>query len=301
MFTLSLDLFSITTVEKCMEKFDIESLLTYRDITIVINIPTTMVKPEILLVILGYIKYLESKGININKKINNANNNTYISRIDFYKQISVTYDEQFNRHDSSGKFKEITNFNEDNSVSLTNEIIKIIKYNCDIDESVLDCLNYCLFEIMDNVQNHSECKEGGYVVAQSFPNCGEITLGIMDFGIGIHKSLIKSSKYKNKNEIEALNECIKKGATNGLSGKGNGLYHTSNFIKENKGMMNIYSGYNVLKCNNMRTEIIGTNYWQGTLIIIKIKTNNSVSLESIFDGDIPITVTESNECINSLW
>jgi len=81
-----------------------------------------------------------------------------------------------------------------------------------IEISVLQAINYCFYEVLDNVLTHSG-KQMGIVV--TYNNIAEHKLSFLvaDDGIGIQKSLSENAKYQNISEEEALQACIKESVT----------------------------------------------------------------------------------------
>lgn len=288
---------SLIDVLKVLE----EVFFTEGEFCIEINIPAAkMIYPEYLIVIVGAIRFLRYKGIKCSIKVNNPGNNTYVSRINFYKELGLDIPEYFKRHDSTGRFIEITPFNKDNSVQVTNDIMKIIKENFNIDKNLIGCLNYCLFEMIDNVQNHAESPIDGYTVAQYYPNLQELRIVILDTGIGIYRSLTKSEKYKDLSPEKALLYCTEKGVTRGY-GCGNGLYDVRRIICDNDGELKIFSGDNYLDLSRHSLSVQKSPYWQGTIIYVRINTNKTVNIEKLFGNNIPVTISEYEECIYGLW
>lgn len=209
--------------------------------------------------------------------------------------MGLEYEEDFVRHNSNGKFTEITNFNEQNDVQVVNNIIKIIKDNFKLEESIIKALNYTFFEIVGNVYQHSVSPIGGYTVAQNYNNAKELRAIVLDTGIGIHNSLIKNNIYANLTEEDALKYCIKESITSG-SGAGNGLFHTTEFIRNNKGCLEIYSGNHCLIANEKKVYVKESPYWQGTLVRVRIN-NNPIDL-SIFGDDLPPSISEFEDTLN---
>lgn len=259
------------------------------------------INPELLVIVVGIINYID---ILIDGEaeviVDDPHDNTYVQRINFLKEIGIKCEEEFCRHSSEGRFLEITRFTEDNNSDVVNSIMSILKSRVCVNSEVLKCLNYCLFEVVDNVRNHAESPIDGYVVVQTFLASGELIISIVDAGKGIRESLREKEEYSTIDTPTALEVCIQKGITNG-KGMGNGLFHTANFIRENGGELRIYSDEYRLKVNRKGSETIKSFYWQGTLLCVKIKVNNEVSLKEIFGETIPITVEEFDECISGLW
>ncbi|MGJ0841589.1 hypothetical protein [Clostridium tertium] len=287
-----------TTVEEIISEFNkVDDLNKIYNIEIVLY---KFVLPEILALIVAMYKNKKYEGFNFDIKLS-GELNTYAERLDFYKHLEVDV-EKCNRYSAEGRFVEITKFSSDNNINLVNSIMSIFEENLDIDRDVLSCMNYCLFEIVDNVQNHAKSPIDGYLVAQRYKNRGELRVSFIDCGIGIHKSLTegKNEEYNNLTEEEALTECLKREVTNG-NGMGNGLYHTSRFIESNRGILTIYSGKNKIIVSDSENEIKKIPYFKGTIVSLLIDLDNTVDLLDIFDGDIPVTVEEYGECIKGLW
>jgi len=240
-----------------------------------INLNNNILYSDLLILIVVLINYLKSKLIHIEIHLVDFNNYSeaakYASRINFFKHLEIPVNEEFNRHNNSGKFTEIKTFDKDTIYELQDNINRIFLNNLHVDRQMLQMLYYCLNEILDNVLVHST-KPNGFACAQLFPSKNKIRLIICDTGIGIHKSLTSNSKYQNISEQETLNLCIKKGVTDG-EGIGFGLFASSEFIKENAGEMLIYSGNNFLKNSKKEFEIFKSNFWQGTIVFLQINTN----------------------------
>lgn len=255
---------------------------------------------ESLAVVVAFYKAKVYEEYNIN--VNIYNKNGYAQRINFHKNMGIEEEENFNRHSSEGRFIEITNFNEENSVNLVNDIMNIFRNNIDLEDSVLSVLNYCFFEVVDNVQNHSQSPIGGYLTAQRFPKERALFISIIDCGRGIYKSLTGNddSEYKHLNESEAMEYCIQESVTNG-NGMGNGLYHTRRFIEFNRGKMIISSGRKKMIVTQEGIEVIDIPYFNGTIVSLSIKLDNEVNFNEIFGENIPTSVEEAYDCIDELW
>lgn len=267
----------------------------------IFNIKVLYSKLEIILMFLGL--FLSKKIEGYNLKIDDIkfcnNKKTYLQRINFYKILKIPNEEHFTRRDSENNFIEITKFNGENSNLLVTNSIKVLKKHLNINENIINCLNFCLYEIIDNVEEHSDSKIDGYFVMQYYPKKRIIKIVIIDCGLGIYNTL----KYKyNKSEQEILKLAFEKSITGtNENNRGEGMYFLKNFVKSNKGTLNLYSGNYKLEINEPNVSIEKIKSFSGTLYDIIINTNIDINLDEIFDGDIPTTVSECNECINKLW
>ncbi|WP_196607364.1 hypothetical protein [Pectinatus frisingensis] len=287
----------ITTVEQLISLLSLKHL-SYNNIRIhVILLPFNNI--TLLLILVAAVKYLVAMGKNVSIDVNDTGIR-YLQRINFYRELGIDVDECFSRHNSVGKFIEISRVTEENSLEVVNKILRILFTNMSISDEISGCLNYCFWEMIDNIQEHADSIIGGYTVVQRYPKKGYIEINIVDCGCGIYNSLIKNPKYHDFSEDDAIQYCVQKGYTNG-SGMGNGLFHTTNFVKDNCGVFDLYSGNKHLCISNKETILSDISYWQGVILSLKIMMNNPVMLTQIFGDDIPTSVVEYNECINDLW
>jgi len=197
-----------------------------------------------------------------------------MSLVNFFKEIQLVYPDSHDDHDKSSVVA-ITSFTHFNDYQVTNNLIGILKENSILESSVLYTLDNCFYEIIDNVYRHSKGITDGLTMAQCYKRKNKIKLVVVDCGRGIHSSLTEpiESKYKHLTEPQALEQCIKRGVTNGLGGMGNGLYHTSSFIKYNQGEMVLYSGNFSLNITNDKVSVEEAAFWQGTILLLNINTN----------------------------
>ena len=245
---------------------------------------------DYLLLIVSLLKHLESKGLKITYRLANSSNNKnqldYISRVDFFKNLDIEYNENFERFRTVGRFTEIRAFDNDNAILLYNRMMSVLVHD-EINVEMLSVLKYCLWEVIDNTLNHSGKgftygNGSGYGCIQYFPTHKEIRIIISDTGVGIHHALTKhpTSKYKNLSEREAVLASIEKGVTNG-EGRGFGLWATAELIKHNKGKMQIHSGNALLQISD-KIEILEAPFWQGTYTTFRLNTDIPVSDKLIF-------------------
>lgn len=252
-----------------------------------------------LLCIVAAINTARSKGKNVQIECNAGN--AYLQRINFFKELEIAYSENFSRHQSTGKFVEISHMTEDTSNETVTRIIKILEAKMPLSDNLIECLNYCLWEAIDNIHEHAESQIGGYAVAQYYPSKKEIEIVIVDTGRGIFNSLRENPQYASFTEKEAIECCVKQGYTRGNAGRGNGLFHTTRFIQDNQGMFCLYSGNYALYISSKGQKTLELPYWQGTMIHMRLRADVAVNLANIFGNEIPTSVDEYDDLINGLW
>lgn len=256
----------------------------------IILIPySTYLYSDFLILVSACITQLRKQGIYVKGvvKHNNDDKTQYASRVNFFQQIGLTYEEKFIRQTSAGKFTELTQYDTNTYYSVSNNLRKVVIANINVDLEVQALLDYCLSEIMDNVLRHSDYPNidngKGMVCAQLFRTKQEIRLMICDTGVGIHTALIspENSKYKEVSEEEALKLCTENGVTNGAGGLGFGLYVSSEFIKENGGEMIVYSGDYYSHISEGTKSVLKGSFWNGTFVFMRINTQIPVDYKRI--------------------
>lgn len=246
-------------------------------------------KGEIFAVIVAYVRWLKLLGKQVNvicDTSKDCNAVRYAARINFFKLLEIPFEEKFKRINPTGRFIEIKTFEEANQLKVLLDVVGIFKNTFKIDDTILDCINYCFGELVSNVDMHSQSGNGGIIYAQYFPKLNKLKFFIIDSGVGFHKSLTSTDNYKELTEEEALKMCVEKAVTNG-KGKGMGLYDTSLFVAATKGILSINScGKELWKTDTFET-IKDVPYWQGSIISMELKTNVAVNYEEVFEGYTP--------------
>lgn len=267
------------------------------DIKITIDFPKKKILlPEYLNILVCFYKYLKAHNNTMTVKVNwnEYNKATYAARMNFFQEIEQPFKENFVRHETEYRFKEITMVDEDNNYLVTDDLMFIVKKNTEILSSVVKTLNFCLYEIIDNIRLHSESTINGFVSAQNYPQRQELHLTIVDAGIGIYNALTSASEYSQLTEKEAIEYALKKGVTDG-KGAGNGLYYTTEFMKKNLGEMQIHSGNRKLEITKGKLKNKEASFWNGTIIHLNIKTDSDIDMLHLFDGNLPTSVEEAFE------
>lgn len=123
-----------------------------------------------------------------------------------------------------------------------------LNYNGDIPLRVAqDLVSISLLEAINNVFDHSQSSIGCYISAQAYHKQNQLSLSILDFGIGLLNSL-KPFYPDIKDDVEAINKAVLEGVSSKRKlekrVRGVGLTNISGFLK-NRGSMEIisYKGY----------------------------------------------------------
>lgn len=166
-------------------------------------------------------------------------------------------------------------FDEKNIYDVYQRVIETLTLHVNIETTLLQALNYCFYEILDNVLTHSG-KELGIVITHYNPDEHILSMLVADDGRGIHSSLAENDKYATLTEPEALKMCIQDSVTDG-KGMGFGLYSTSLLVRDAGLRFDIRSGSHTLRLQNGETTILQSDIWQGTIIYLKLQTDKEIN------------------------
>ena len=208
----------------------------------------------------------------------------YASRVNFFQLVGIPYEENFNRRDSKGRFTEITPFNHRTAVNICSKVVDLIQENTQMGVDVIDSMDYCLMEIIDNADRHSRVGSG-FVFAQRFGKTKTQKILVVDGGIGIHQSLRSNPKFSKITENQALDLCVKQGVSCSNSG-GNGLFFSQKFIQLNSGNFSLYSGNSCFSIQNGSINSVrNAPYWGGTLVFLEINEQIEVRIEDVVGSE----------------
>jgi len=173
-----------------------------------------------------------------------------------------------------------------------------------------------LSELCENVLAHSESTSPGYVCARVLENNLKAEIAIADTGIGMLESFLRGTN-------EAAKERIAKGAgaieiaVDGLNSSkpiapsgslrsyyGFGLLITRRLIEENRGLLTIMSGNELLTIDRyQRNHVTLEHPWPGTFVGVVLDLGNPLPLEEIYEEAtskiVPKTVSRAPSTIST--
>ncbi|MBQ6960969.1 MAG: STAS-like domain-containing protein [Clostridia bacterium] len=223
---------------KCVSDFirGIQSCIRRGWTDIILRCNAEVIFPNACVPIAGIIQYYKQQNIQFTFEFDKE---SYLNKCSF-KDPFVYSDEDDLESVYALPLDKIYCFNSGLQVAkLSQSFVNILSTLCECEKGVLDSINWCITEVMDNVLTHSGRQEG-YVMAQYHPKTNHIAFCVYDYGMGIFNSL-KDSKHYPRYEIDALTLAIQEGVGDG-KGQGNGLYGLYEAIQKNKGILSITSG-----------------------------------------------------------
>ena len=174
----------------------------------------------------------------------------------------------------------------------------------DIELSVVQSFNYCLYEVLDNVLTHSG-KNSGVLVSRYSAEKKQIQVLVADDGMGIHRSLIENDLYKDLTEAEALQHVILDKVTDG-KGMGFGLYSTKNLITFAGGTLVIASGQHKLVYDGLQSTVCEIENTEGTVVYLAVNANREINANDVVDNrtDCAVDFNEAfleDDDLDNLW
>ena len=237
---------------------------------------------------------------------NNNSTNNYLTRMNFLETLGLNDDNYINKNDCSNRLIELQKISMTDRCDwqITENLTNVLESQLPVNnQGILKAVSYAIGEIVDNTLRHSQSPIGGYICAQTYPNKNKLEICIIDCGIGIVESLKvendvhkeKISKFKSDSEF--IQYSIEKGVTSKTQQKfgetghsGEGLFFTSEFIKENNGRMKVISDNGMLLIDSkVGIQLSETqHHWQGTIVMLEFNLDVPVIVKDIFDREIPL-------------
>lgn len=177
---------------------------------------------------------------------------------------------------------------------LTNEFTRAIEDNVRCEAGVIDALTWCLFEVLDNVFQHSRA-ECGYVMMQLHPKSRRCAIAVSDTGIGVHKSFVEAGVYRADTAYDALKLAVQERVTSKSKNMGNGLYGLIRVVGLNGGSLSIQSGRGILDFRDGKLDgsasptrpVLEPEFHQGTTVDWQLNTAAQVRLSDALNMPYP--------------
>ena len=175
--------------------------------------------------------------------------------------------------------------NEQEANELSKAFVAQLEENIECGPGVLEALNWCLYEVMDNVFQHSHA-DAGYAMMQLHYNSKRCAVAVADDGIGIQESFRESNVYQSRDEYEAIMLAIQEKVTSKTKNMGNGLYGLMRVVGLNGGEMGISSGRGQLTYKGERLSgdykdsrlVLDAMRHRGTIVDWQLDVSKPISL-----------------------
>ena len=161
----------------------------------------------------------------------------------------------------------------------------------DVEKGVLTGIEWCLYEVMDNVLQHSEIGHGLFM-GQYVESNSRLSLCVFDGGIGIYNSL-RGSRHSPASPLDAITKALQERVTRDEAiGQGNGMWGLSEVVRRNGGRYRISShGANVFLVNGTVRHhksggfFFGTEGLGTTLVDFQIDCTSRIDVAQALNHD----------------
>lgn len=230
-----------------------------------------------------------------------ATSKHYFERMGLFDFLELDSEMKINTHESAGRFIPLTQIQ--NSTSLAKFIEDMIPL-LHLDPKNVQPIKYIVSELVRNVLEHSQAKNGAIVSAQYYPASNTIRIGIVDLGVGIKHTIRKS--HRAQNDLEALQLAMTPGITGTTSKEGGtdynagaGLFFIKSIAKINRDFFVIYSGDTLFKLlrekgknkiklygdplKDKHTKDTAMPSWSGTVVGVDINLTETEEFTALLD------------------
>lgn len=201
---------------------------------ITVNIEDSFSGSNVCAPIAGIINYHRKNGVKIHV---NCPQNSYAKHVRIYNPIVIEETSTI-----ISPFDKVYSFSSEEGVQkIVNMYSLALRQGDELENGVIQSLEWCMNESIDNVLQHS-LSTNGFVMAQQNKQNKTFSFCVFDSGIGIFNSL-HDSKHAPQTQLSAILMSMKERITRSEKvGQGNGLWGLSQIIKETKGKLLISSG-----------------------------------------------------------
>lgn len=194
-------------------------------------------------------------------------------------------------------------YTEENISLIVDKYKNWIMNNIILPEGLLWTFGWSLYEVMDNVFQHSGAKHG-YISMQYHYKTKKLNIAVTDIGKGIIRSMSESLARKDskinrdifmdyfmgKEYGEIIKYAVNKGVTSkGDNNKGMGLYGLTESVRQNGGTFMIDSGKGSYEYNMVNDKPIRTRNFEKSPIQFKNKDNNDVKYLTCVNWSLDIS------------
>lgn len=224
----------------------------------------------------------------------------YLDRMGLYALTNTKSPFDYQEREPAGRFVPLTIIKTaENQSRFISEMIPLLH----LSEKDARVIKYIIGELVRNVLEHSQSKDGAIVAAQYYRKTNRVSIAICDTGIGVWQSMNKS--WHPKDDLEALKLSLTPGITGTTKKEGGtsenagaGLFFIKSIAKITRSYFTICSGraeYTLLKNRSDQKNIVlhadpfkdrsrhtnGLNNFQGTLVAVDIALNDTPEFKAI--------------------
>ena len=216
----------------------------------------------------------------------------YLQRMDFFNELNIDLDEDFERKEPVG-FRPVTHVDDEKSAAAAaKDLVAAVSERNEMDGATTSSLNTCFSEVVENVFYHAESPIDALVCVQAYKQSygkkpARTELVIVDGGRGIRAALAESEKYVDQlpDDASAIALALEKNVSNtGDDRRGIGLWVASEVVRRNEGQMLIVSKEGALRVDQNGVQRIDGHYWPGTIVTIELRMDRPIDTKPVYDS-----------------
>ncbi len=261
---------------------------------ITVNIEDSFSGSNICAPLAGIIDYHRNRGIKIHVY---CPSHSYASHVRLHSPIIIE-----DGNSGISPFDKVFSFSSEEGVNRIVSMYSLaLRQGDELENGVIQSLEWCMNESIDNVLQHSMSKKG-FVMAQQQKQNKQFCFCVFDAGIGIFNSL-RNSKHAPRTCLSAIQLAMKERITRDEKiGQGNGLWGLSQVIRETNGKLIISSGGARYEYKNGKETTIksgdfnlGKQYGT-TMIDFQLDYSSPIDVAAALNGYDPLDLwAESHE------
>ncbi len=258
------------------------------------------IHPLVLAIIAALGKSVHPKNITCDKI--NAQSGHYLKRMGLFTFIGIDpVVKEIQEHEPAGRFVPLTCVkNSDDLDIFLKELVPLL--HLEENPEQVQSIQHIFSELIRNVIEHSSSPTGAIVCAQYFKKSNKISIGVVDRGIGLKKSL--QQYHRVLDDVGAIKLALTPGITGTTARPGGtaqnagfGLFLIKSIAFVNKDFFNIISGdrmYKLLQRKKENLTLHGDPYadrhtlleiphWDGVAVGIDISLNQTIEFTLLLE------------------
>jgi anti-sigma regulatory factor (Ser/Thr protein kinase) len=212
----------------------------------------------------------------------------YLKRMDFFRELGVNVEEDFERKPPVG-FRPVTHVeNEETAPAVARDLVKAVSERNELDDATTFALKTCFSELVENVFYHAASPIDALTSIQAYKKYkkkpARTELVIADAGRGI-KPVLAESDFADQitDDYSAIALAVQKNVTTtGDVNRGIGLWVASEVVRLNEGEMLILSNEGGMRVDHEGQHRVDDHYWPGTLVAIEFRMDKPIDTGPIY-------------------
>jgi len=222
----------------------------------------------------------------------------YLKRMGLFEFLGIDSGMKITEHESAGRFIPLTQIKKSDELSqFITDMIPLLH----LKPIQVDPIRYVVSELVRNVLEHANSKNGAIVSAQYHLKSNMIRIGIVDNGVGIKKTINQS--HTAETHLKAIQLALTPGITGVTRREGGternagaGLFFIKSIAKVNRDFFMLYSGnamYKLLKSTPTRlyadpfrdkhSKAENFPFYSGTIVGVDISLSETKEFSTLLD------------------